>query len=153
MKYYTFTYLGALPKQTADGIETQQSTGIDAIVPLILEGSYGQGGFSRAFLWPDGFIISAVKAHATKGNISSVFAEMDQMVNMMFRANMLPLGHIDLSGSPTEHVLNVDEHHNIFVRMSPCTCPESWHLPFEVTSKPSHRLDASTLHIFHQATA
>merc|ERR1712087_663138 len=54
-----------------------------------------------------------------------------------FPANVLPAGHIYVSGLPAEQVPFVDGQHKVFATRSPCTLPEDGHLLPLVTSKPS----------------
>mmetsp|Transcript_85388 Transcript_85388/g.150959 ORF Transcript_85388/g.150959 Transcript_85388/m.150959 type:complete len:641 (+) Transcript_85388:52-1974(+) len=53
-----------------------------------------------------------------------------------FPANVLPAGHIYVSGLPAEHVPIVDGQRKVLVTRSPCTLPEDGHLLPLVTSKP-----------------
>lgn len=58
-----------------------------------------------------------------------------------FPSNVLPAGHIFVSGLPAEQVPLRDGQHKVFVTRSPCTRPEDGHMLPLVTSKPTGMSD------------
>eukprot|EP00930_Biecheleria_cincta_P097084 TRINITY_DN88813_c0_g1_i1.p1 TRINITY_DN88813_c0_g1~~TRINITY_DN88813_c0_g1_i1.p1 ORF type:complete len:672 (+),score=86.51 TRINITY_DN88813_c0_g1_i1:156-2018(+) len=53
-----------------------------------------------------------------------------------FPTNVIPSGHVYLSGLPAEQVPLINGQRKVFLTRSPCTCPEDGHLLPLVTSKP-----------------